>query len=57
LIKIWEDDEAINRIFENVRLRYGKLESSSYITRRLEDTCGTNILAHGFLSDITDDKR
>ncbi len=44
------------RIFEDGRRRYGGREWSDNIVRRLEEACGTRILAPGFPPELVDDE-
>lgn len=44
------------RIFEDGRRRYGGGEWSPNIIRRLEEACGTEILAPGFPAELVDDE-
>ena len=43
-------------IFEDGQQRYGPREWSSNIIRRLEDACGTQVLAPGFPAQMVDDE-
>jgi len=44
------------RIFEDGQARYGAREWSPNIIKRLEEACGTTILAPGFPAEMVDDE-
>lgn len=44
------------RIFRDAIARYGERELSPNVIRRLEDACGTKVLADGFPAEMVDDE-
>ena len=51
-----EISPLVRRIFEDGQARYGAREWSPNIVRRLEEACGTELLAPGFPAEMTDDE-